>query len=214
MEGHYELQLKDAKELKDEDFLLAIKENRLDDLLLQLDTVLNLKGHNLIQHWFPPTVFHNVFEHGIPDSPSGTQYYCNPLDNIGFMTTDSEPTYTESYSWFGSGYIYYDNIGSSAVKRFVEHRLEIQQVIVDPSGRESVRMRTRWLFLPSQAVSSNIRSLGIWGCQQNYTLGNSINRYQTGRLRFKDPATGNPVVINKSSNQALTFEYTIHCVSL
>ena len=214
MEGNYRLQIKNSANYKDEDFLLAIKENRLDSFLAVLDTEYYLEGHNLINHWFSAVIFHNVFEHGIPDSPGSSELNCVPFNNIGLMTTDSEPTYTETYTWYDGYEAYYDNIGSTGAKGFVAHRVENQQIIKDPDGKESLRMRTRWIFLPSQANSNDIRSVGIFGSRYSDQSTNNQNRYQIGRIRFKDPISGNPIIISKNVNQAFVFEYTVNFVSL
>jgi hypothetical protein len=98
----------------------------------------------------------------------------------------------------------------NAGKRFVAHDMEVL-VDVEPNGREGIFMRERWLYLPSQVVSNEIRCVGVFWCE-NITDGND-ERGRIGRVRMKD-AGGNPVTLNKSSSQTLLIQYTFTLVSL
>lgn len=214
MQGRYKLELRNSGRLTDADFQRAIKEGRLDDLLAELPLELKLAGHNMINHWFTACFYHNVFGHGFSDSPYPTYNTHNPFVTVCLMTTDSEPTFTETYNWYGNPHTPSGsaNTGSGA-KGFITSDTEDPVIEKAADGREEIKFRERWLWLPSQGVSNNIRSLGIFGAEYlNYW--DTYQRWKSGRIRFKDPDTGAPVVINKNLNQVLVLEYTVFFVSV
>lgn len=215
MQGHFDVRLKNARGLGDEDFLQALSAKKLDALLGSLDTELHLAGHNLINDYFSCSFFRNVFAHGIPNAPYPMNTSFTPLNNISLMTTDAEPTPYEHYSWYGGFDGHYDNIGTSTgSKGFGNGRVEDPLYIKDPGGKESVFLRTRFLFLPSEGNSNNIRSIGIMGCEVSNQGTGVEDRYQQGRIRLKDPVSGLPIAVSKNANQVLVVEYTLHLVSL
>jgi hypothetical protein len=215
MQGLYELQIKNAGGFKDEDFLKAIDEGRLDDLLADLPLDRSLKGHNQLNDWIFPTFAHNVIGHGFANGPWPTYDACVPFNSICLTSRDTEPGPEESYGWYGGYQSALDAVGGSVAGRgFTAHIAEPTYIVVDPNGRESVHMRTRWIYLPSYGNSNNIRGITINGSQfTNQGTGNE-DRYQVGRIRFKDPDTGVPVVLVKNINQVLIIEYTAIFVAL
>lgn len=215
MKGLYDLKLRNAQGMKDEVFLAAMRDGSIDELLNGLPIELHLEGRNLLVNWLVATLLHNCFEHSLPNGPWPTYDACVPFNNISLMTRDTEPTYLESIQWYGGYSDHADNIGTSTGARgFVNQRAEVQNIRKDPSGCEQVLMTTRFLYLPSEAVSNNIRSLGIMGSQYTNQGTGSEDRYMSGRIRLKDPLTGLPVVVNKNLNQVLVLEYTAYFISL
>lgn len=215
MQGRYRLQIKNAKGLSDEYFLQAIHDKRIDKVLDDLETEYTIKGRNLLNHWWFVVFAHNVIEHGFSNGPYYTYDNCNAFNNICMTTKSTEPTHDETYTWSGGYDGAQDNIGdATAAKGFVNERAEDTLVEVDSDGRESMFHRTRWIFLPSESISNNLRGFTINGARMsNQTIGTEF-RYQTGRILFKDPVSGNPVAVLKNLNQVLVLEYTLRLVSL
>lgn len=213
--GIYHLQLKSAGGLKDEDFLKARKAGQLDALLASLPLERELKGNNQLNDWIMPTFAHNVIGHGFPNGPWPTYDACVPFNSICLTSKDEEPDPEETYGWYGGYHQAQNAVGGDVAGRgFTAHRAEDTYIIVDPDDRESVRMRTRWIYLPSYGNSNNIRGITINGSQYSNQGTGGEDRYQVGRIRFKDPTTGVPVILVKNLNQVLIIEYTAIFVSL
>jgi len=215
MRGHFDVSVRNAGGLKDEDFVAAKEEGRLFELLEQLEVAQRAKCDNILMHWIPPTFYHNVFQHGFADGPWPTYDACVPMNNIGLMVTDSEPVYNYAYGWYGGYHAFADNIGdSTGAKGFTAHDADGNLVDKDADGREEVFVRTRFLFLPSQGNSNNIRSVGIFGSQYTNQGTGSEDRYMSGRVRLKDPTTGLPTILLKNFNQVMVIEYTYAFVAV
>lgn len=220
--GHFDLQLKDCQGFTDADFDQAVEEGRIDDLLKGLPLEERLRTDNMIFSWMAAHLFQRLFSGGDVTDPwdygdSSTAYFAFIL----LMTTDSEPSYTEQWWRWNSYAEQYmaEQAGtveaSTAAKRFEEDQISDWVIWQDSDGREAVHFRNRWLYTPSQANSSTIRSLGIYA----HTDGDDTYRdyyhfmARSGRVRLKDTG-GNPVTLSKNSNQVLLVEYTITMVSM
>jgi len=85
------------------------------------------------------------------------------------------------------------------------------------SGRRSIYRTQKFLWVPSDFSSSNIRSAEWWTYNNNYdnyrNHGSTSGWRSASRVRFKD-GNGVPIVLNKTSNQSLLFEYTVRLSSL
>jgi hypothetical protein len=81
-------------------------------------------------------------------------------------------------------------------------------------GKEEIYFKSRFLYLPSQGISNNIRSIGVYGAEYASNQYNNEERYLVARVRLKDPDTGLPVILIKNFNQVLVIEYTVFFVSL
>lgn len=212
MRGHFDVFVKEASSLRDEDFLLAAREGRLNELLDSLRTEQEAHSDNQIFHGFPIALFRIAFAHGLPngaycmDRATGIPFY-----NIIVLSTASEPSYLEWTAWYGNLHSQSGSVDTSnAGKRFVVHAMDTY-VAVEPDGREGVFLRSRWLYVPSQIVSSEIRSIGAAWCE--YVTDSNDERQSMARVRLKD-AGGNPITLSKASNQALLVQYTATLVSL
>jgi len=215
VQGYFDVEVKDAGGLKDADFEAAIREGRLDDVLSKLNTEQRAASFNQLHHWIVPTIYHNLWGHGFANGPWPTYDQCMWCNNIGLMVTDSEPTFNEAYGWYGGYHQYADNTGdSTCAKGMTAHRAEYHQIDKNADGREEIFLSTRFLFLPSQGNSNNIRSLGLFGSQYSNQGTGGEDRYRSARVRLKDPDTGLPTIIIKNLNQVLVIEYTIFWVSL
>lgn len=133
------------------------------------------------------------------------------LATITLTTIDSEPTYQEASNFGSDINNIQSNVGSGASKRFVEDDVENVLIATVADGRDAIFQRSRFLYLPSQAVSGNIRSVSIHFSDNGDSTG-FISRGIAGRVRIKD-AGQNPIIISKSSSQVLLVEYTTTYVS-
>jgi hypothetical protein len=81
-------------------------------------------------------------------------------------------------------------------------------VAVDPSGREAVYMKSKWLYLPGEATSSVIRSVRVFQLEYLPDRANgAFPKGRIGRVRIKDSG-GNPVTVSKGATKSLLVEYT------
>lgn len=215
--GHFDLALKNSGTLSDADFENAMTHGCLQGLLDGLDTQLECHTDNLIMDLIVPYTAYFLF-----GAPTVGDLWRNlgaaVFGGICLLTTDSEPDYqNEWYRNGGYNYTSYSNMPesantSSAGKRFVEDASEAAQKLSDPGGREAVWYRERWLYLPSQGISSNIRSIAVlWSADADHT--GDVHKQRSARVRLKD-AGNNPIIINKDANQVLLIEYKVTFVSI
>lgn len=222
MLGHFDIALLDARPYKDEDFQVAIREGVLDQLLEKLPRDMELKNQNAISHWTVPYLFQMLMSGpagpGIPFTTDNSG-----LVGVCLMDLASEPTFSETYTqtlnYYNSNLWECANcIGATnAAKVVINGSIESYLLAKDTQGREAVFFRDRWLFLPSEAISPSIRSVGLWGNSGPY---NAVSFYTYGitwgrfcRVRLKDSG-GNPVTINKLGTQAMVVDYTFTLVSI
>lgn len=222
-EGILETTLLDSGSLADADFDLAIKEGRINEMLAGLgEPRLKLRNKNLVfDHWVPYSYYWGGWSSaGSPPGPfhqsagSGHSY----LGFICLLNYTSEPTYTE----YSGEEHYWDPIHTAAgsvdtsagAKRFEEDQIEQWVIWSDAGGKEKVSFRNRWLYLPNQAVSSVINSLGVFFHDDATSVTSSGREFsRAARIRFKDSG-GNPITINKTGNQVLLIEYTFSLISV
>lgn len=221
-QGHFDLHLKDCRGLTDADFDRAIKEGCIDDVLKDLPLERTVKTDNMIFSWLAAHLFSRLFQGGDVTNPwdygdSNAAYFAFIL----LMNSDSEPSYTEQWWRWDSYYQQYmaEQDGtvdaSSAAKRFEEDQISDWIIWQDTDGREAIHFRNRWLYTPSQAISSDIRSLGIYAHTDGDDTWRDYYHFmaRSGRVRLKDTG-GNPIILSKNTNQVLLVEYTITMVSM
>jgi len=220
MQGHFDLTLLDAGGYTDADFKRAQENGTILKMLDSLDIEQKCSGSNQVFDHFAETMFIHLmsgpgvsFPYG--NGGTGSAY----LGSLVLSTYDTEPTYTETetYGFFGRTV---HSVGSSANtssagKRFIEDDIIDPDIIVDPDGRESIIVRSKFLYLTTEGTSNNIRSLAIWyDTDADLDPGSSGREWGIGaRIRLKDSG-GNPTIINKTSSQVLLVEYTFTLVSI
>lgn len=214
MQGHFDIWRKEARGLGDEDFLASMKDGSIDELLASLDTSYALRQKNQVHDAFSLMVYRLVFgrfPNGFGQHIHSQKIY--PFVTVALQTESSEPTYYHHWSISAN----YDAVqwligaGSSGVKFFVTGNVDTTRVLTDTDGVEALHLKERWLWLPSQGVSSQIRSVGIFGAHSNTTGG--AYRSATARIRLKD-ASGFPITLNKTSSQVLLLQYTFTLYAL
>lgn len=214
--------LYDSGRLTDADVARAIKEGRAGQLLARLFPVQHSVNRNLNFHNFAPWAFYAGGWNGAGAPPE--PYYRTQgagyawLGFICLLTSDTEPTYQES-SNEGTGGTAHAVSGtvsaSSGAKRIINDQIEAYSIWSAGDGRNEILFRNRWLYLPSEVVSTTINSLGVYYYEDaTYALA-STGRYKgrSARVRFKDSG-GNPITITKTTNQVFLLEYTWSMVSL
>jgi len=212
MQGHFDIFVQDAGGLKDEDFLKAEQEGRLGALLSGLPVDQEAHAKNTLTHMLTVSIFRRSFAHGFPNAAYPMERSNNiPLYFICILNTASEPAYTDWYGAYVSIHAVSGSVNTgNAGKRFIVHDLEYV-IGTDPDGREAIFLQERWLYLPSQVVSSEIRSVGIYW-SETVNDGND-EKGIVGRVRMKD-AGGKPITLDKSASQTLLIQYTLTFVSL
>lgn len=223
MQGRFVIDKFDARGLGDEDFNRAIKDGSLNGLLGDLPHLQKCGGSNRIYDRMASYLFMHLFQ-----SPNGQYPEYDNVDGsrnsmlaaIVLSTEDRDPSYTYERH-YNNSYSYRDiqtwpyNVGHSPAKRFEEDQIEPWTVWTDSDGREAVNFRNKFLWLPTEAYNSTIRSICIVGLEDADTLYQDYGwwRVETGFIRLKD-VDGNKVVLSKSSNEVLLVEYTFTLVSM
>lgn len=220
MQGHFDLTLMDAGGFKDEDFLRAQKDGTIGQMLDSLKVEQKCVGKNQVFDHFAETMFIHLMSGpavSFPFGNGGTN--AAYLGSLVLSTYDSDPTYTETET-YGIFTRTVHNVGSSANgstagKRFIEDDIIDPDIITDTGGRESIIIRSKFLYLTTEGNSNNIRSLAIW-YDTDADLSPTDSSREWGiaaRIRLKD-AGDNPTIINKTSSQVLLVEYTFTLTSI
>jgi hypothetical protein len=146
---------------------------------------------------------------------SSTTGGSNGLGFINLSSTSAEPTYNgENYAATPTWITVPDSVGAGSSKHFWTAAygstgpIVTPDVKVDANGREAIYMKTKWLYLPGEATSSVIRSVGVYysdGLSDYAAIGYA--KVRLARVRIKDSG-GNPVTISKIATKSLLVEYT------
>lgn len=222
MEGHFDVKLFDAHGMSDADFL-ALQANLKPEAFLrkvnERPKVQHAFGENLVLEWVADYTFFWILTGPAIEDPPGGDASSNHqgLSFIDLSTIDTEPSYTEynAHGWYG---VDFNNVigaaapGTTGSKR-MNDVIVTSVVFTDTDGREGIWYRSTWLWLPSQGISSNIRSLHLWSTATHDNVTNYPSKCGMTRIRLKD-AGGTPVIINKTTSQVLLVEYTFKMVSV
>lgn len=143
------------------------------------------------------------------------------LSRICLVSTSSLPSYTEDQSSNSyQSYLHNDHTPdtvntSSGGKRFIEDDITAPTIWSD-TAREAIHFRNRFLWLPSQGNSNNIKSISIHAQRDAdlslTTSGSTKYGAKIGRVRLRD-ANGVLTTLNKTSSNSLLVEYTFTLVS-
>ena len=224
MQGHFNVDLFDARGMSDEDFLKLSSELGNRELFRKIreehQCDQHTEGKNLVFDNMAGFIFDHVFRGPAAAWPfnenDGTHSY---LNFVNLSERDNDPTYEELYT-HGHYAVTGHNVNSSAntssgSKKFVTEDIMDHEVFTDPDGRESIHYRSQWLWTPSQGNASDIRSIAIWystnGSESMTTT--TPEKASACRIRLKD-AGGTPVEINKTTSQVLLVEYTFKLTSV
>jgi hypothetical protein len=227
MNGLFNLSLRDAGGFSDEDFKQASRRGKLEEMLdglevqqdgITANTVLNWVAHDLWPYAFVKHMTSPWSNSGNACGPTGDRpFYDVGADTCVFdslvITDDAtEPAVDDAQCGFydyNAGAI---RISSGAWKFFLNEDVGTTQVWSDGDGRQAVHYRTRFLFLPSEAVANSIRSINIYAAEGHDNSGGAY-RGLVARARLKD-AGGTPITISKTANQVLLVDYTFSLVSV
>lgn len=222
--GHFDLSLFQESKYQDRDFEEAIKRGELDHLLLDVGQQQKAGGDNMLFDNLVQCLFWWTGWSGCPQ-PSDVNWYSDlgggqaGLHYVYLATYDPETTYQEQWvcklSSTNLSDSYYSVNSSSAAKRFIQDQIAPAEMWCHTDGvKQQIFFRNRWLYLPTQGYSNNIRSVVIvWtaACSVDNTWNGNVPLI--GRVRLKDEA-GEPVRINKTAYQAMLMEYTFSFVTV
>lgn len=216
MQGYFDVQTKDLGGLRNEDLLAMLTPEgkftpELRKLLDDLPTAQHAFGKNLVSDNFASSTFKYCFSG--PDISNPYNQGNGILATILIMNTDSEPGYTDATNEYTTYNGLSGGQGSNPGKRFIADDVEAHLIVTDSGGRESILFRSRWMYLAAEAVSNDIRSLGVYHCRYGGDSGSSIERGRIARIRLKDSG-GSPIIINKTASQVLLIEYRFTLVSI
>lgn len=213
MRGHFELELKNSGTLRDEDFI-SIPREEMNSLLNSLRTVQRVKGWNQCNDMLAGSLLDTVMSGSDVDFPYNSwSIGLGGLASINVEDRDAEITYTE----YIQQTCYINDVGypvgtGNSGKRFIEDAIETYKIDIHQNYREEIWFRSRWLYLPSQIVTNNIKSICYAYGGNADSLG--YNNYATyGRFRLKDD-NGVPVTITKSSSQVLLVQMKLKFVTV
>lgn len=219
MQGHFDLQMLHTPGLTRE-LIEAVRreggDSKVEEYLRRFQQEGEWHTDNLVYQIYPGYLFYNAMS---ATSAYGTAIAGSGLSKIMLTTIASEPAYTVVNSaniYQASSYDY--NLPDSPVpgstspfKMFVDDCIVAHTIASDAGGRESIYGKFKWLYLPGECTSDQIRSISIWG--STTTIGGFSNHTRHARVRIKDSG-GNPVTINKAATKSLLVEYTFTMVSL
>ena len=156
--------------------------------------------------------------------PSWTGHY---FPMVYLSTKDSTPAYGDNeYASLDYDYCYNNTNKPSGwiavgAHKHLSEEIETHTCYSEAlnTGRRSIYRTQKFLWTPSSFTSSNIRSAEwvstSYGGQYWYRDANQqVKDFRwAARVRFKD-SNGVNIVLNKTSNQSLLFEYTIRFTTL
>lgn len=218
IEGRFNVSLMGARGLRDEDFWEAKRDGTIMRLLEKLPVEQRCPNvKNRIMDNMAGFLLQRIFTIG----NCGWPYYIGDygpeaaLACINLTTHDSEPTYTETWGEHDGSVTINNDSGAATngAKRFEEDEVTPWEIWAATDGRDAIFFRNRMLYLPSEGVSSDIRSIGIYFCSDGDSIGGYYRALgRIGRVRLKDSG-GNPIILNKTASQVLLVEYTFALVS-
>jgi hypothetical protein len=222
MRGFFNVEKMPARGLRDEDFQQAIDAGCINQLLTGFPVTQKCGGSNRIFDNAAGYMLDKLFSLG----NCGWPYYISDgggpsiFNSICLATTDGDTTsYTEDWTTTNNDTTYMHKVSGSAntssgAKRFEEDQIENWTSWTDTDGREAIHFRNKWLYLPTQGTSTDIRSIVITFCTDgDSTGGYSLDWARTGRVRLKDE-NGNKIILVKNSNEILLVEYTFTLVAM
>lgn len=219
MQGHFDVGAYHTPGLTDEILLAELgpvaqrKPGSVLDFLSQFDKRQEARGHNQVFDTIAGMTFQALMGGAAINNPYARDPGGTALSLIYPATIDTEPAYTEQD---GDNYLTFhaqpSAAGSSTSKRFITDDIEPHAITEDATAKEALIFRSRFLWLPSQAISSTIRSLVIAYRQDADSTGSAYSG-RVCRIRLKDSG-GNPIVINKTGSITLFVEYRFTIASV
>lgn len=201
----------------DRPYIEAMERGRLQEFLDSLPVAQKVVQKNLVFQTMARALLEQCF--GITGFGA---YADGGASHIDLTTIATEPVYTEAVSLSGnvqSSNYDTDSVNASYLlwKYFFTMESEPYRIWSDPDGREGYYWRSRFLWLPSHGLMSNIRGAR---CHYNNDAdngtgsqtGNPSNQYGyrtiLGRTRFKDSG-GSPITMEKTASQSFLVEYLL-----
>lgn len=216
MKGHFKVSLLSSEGFSDDDFIIAKKNNKILDLVNSLELKRNIVHGNLILQTLPHWIFYSAMGGLQPPSPFHYDAFINAgLGFICLLSTDTEPDYNIHYTnQHTKIHTVSDSVDTSyGGKRFIEDDIIDSEANLI-STKESLFLRSSFLYLPREAVSSGIKSIGVyWAHDVDILPTNSTSNGLFARIRLKD-SDGNNTIIVKTADEVLFVEYTLTFTSV
>jgi|MudIll2142460700_1097286.scaffolds.fasta_scaffold00022_32 hypothetical protein len=139
---------------------------------------------------------------------------------VALTSSSTEP----SYATVGTEHVWTGNIapdslpnllGGSGGRKTFNQTIVDRDVKSDAGGREAIYAKFKWLYLPGECTSDQIKSIDVFYCCriEDPSYYGGVGHARVARVRIKDSG-GNPVTINKLATKSLLIEYTHTLVSL
>ena len=221
--GRFDVSLFRSPGLGDEVFRRAAADGRVAALLRGLELELRCpRRKNLATDHIPSWVFDWIMSGGAVDTPySRAGVNAGGLSSLHLSSYDGDPTYTESSGEVYTSHNGHPGIVGSSGKRFVDDDVEAIRLLVwedahenrfEVFPRESILFRSRWLYLPSQGISNDVRSIQYNYAHNSDSTGSSY-RGNFGRIRLRNER-GEKVIINKTADHVLFVELELELVTV
>jgi len=222
MIGVCNLSLRDAGHLPKDPAWWAKRPNK-EQLKLALACEERQKASmkNLVFDNFAPSVFWGAVGSGLaaeyPYSQDGSNGCFFAF--VCLLTSDYEPTYQEVYSnstWPSNTTETANNNADNGAAKLINQTIEtpLYRSLPAVDGREGIHLRMRWLWLPYQGISSNIRSVGMhYRRYSTWPMSQQGEQARSSRVLIKDSG-GTPLIINKTSSQVLLVEWNFYLLNV
>ena len=219
MQGFFDVKKMPARGLKDDDFQQAIDAGCLDELLVDLPVTQKCGGRNRIFDNMAGYILDKLFS--LPacadpyDNSDGTPA---ALSFICLMTTEGDTTnYQENSTQTQLSYHSVTDSAntSSGAKRFEEDSIQGPWQWSHTGVKQEIYSQCRFLYLPTQGTSNDIRSIGLFFQSDGDNVGTySIDFGRIGRVRLKEPDGVTHAFLSKNSNEVLLIDYRISLVAV
>jgi hypothetical protein len=217
MNGFFNIKKFSSNGAGDDFFKSAIKDGSINNILDKLELKQEARCSNRIFDNVAAMILDRLF--GLPDCTDPYYLYqtgvdrAAPLTFLALLDIDSNTdSYIEDWSWTGVANLISNIVSSTALKSFYIDAFSSS--IERNATRDEVYYLSRYLYLPSEAISDDIRSVGIyWRRRSSNDLGSVLTNGRVGRVRIKD-LNGNNVELTKNAEEVLLFDYTFKLISV
>ncbi|NIT79773.1 MAG: hypothetical protein GWN58_33995 [Anaerolineae bacterium] len=219
LSGTVSAKVQDARGYTDEDFKAAIHEGTIRELLASLPVDLETgEGPNQILYPLNAKFFYHYMG---GDDPGYRVIYDGYYFCRAYLSTDtSQSAWTDAqdqgYRTWNSEYNT-AHPGSGNTSRYLAatpnavglvEEARITEENNTPTGLRAIHLTNTWLWLPSDAVTSDIRGLRI-NTIDSTSVASTSGHYQNSAMqhRFVDSG-GTPITIAKNANQTFCARWT------
>lgn len=223
MQGHFDLTMLHTPGLTRELIEAVRREGgdpAVDKYIRSFQQDAEWHGNNLVFQSHPSYLFYQAMSATSMYYSTGYSITINAFYWVALTSSSTEPAYTT----VGTEHIYTANMaptsipnllgGSGGLKTFNQTIVD-REVKSDAAGREAIYAKFKWLYLPGECTSDQIKSIDIFyiARYEDPYYYSGVGHARVARIRIKDSG-GNPVTINKLATKSLLIEYTHTLVSI